>query len=533
MPALLQKAGGHDPAVATVFEALHCLRIAVTIFDPQERLVFCNEHYRHLFRSSPPVPAMIGRSYEELLRIALDNAEFAGAQAIADPGSLIEECLAQLRDGDFRPVDIRLSDGRTVEIRSRRTPAGGWIVLWADATEARNLRARLEDTVGLSVDAFALWDQADRLIMCNQNFAELNGGESPEALYGLSFLTVARMGLAKGSFAADTPEDLWLENRVAAHRSLAGAMTLKTKTGNAFLLRGRVTRDGGRVSVLTDVTDHIRIQHALKEQARALDHARFALADKESETERQATYLADLAARLDEAQAEADVAKSVVLRTMSHELKTPLNAILGFADLLRVRGAELDGERIAEYAGLIHDGGTNLLRLINQILDLTKLAAGRYEIHRKVLDAREPARAAIERYGEAAAGRGLALTADMPDEAAEVFADRAALAAIIGHLLDNAVKFTPAGGEVRVRVTREKAAVSIAVSDNGPGVARGDLARMLEPFEQAKRAGGEKHEGAGLGLPLARGLAELHGGTLTLDGDTDRGLTATVRLAAS
>ena len=135
------------------------------------------------------------------------------------------------------------------------------------------------------------------------------------------------------------------------------------------------------------MTDSRRVENALLEQTSALEHTRTALAQTMSETARQATYLADLTKKLDRAEAEADTTKNTLLRTMSHELKTPLNAIIGFSDLLNALAERASPEQIREYAGLIHQGGNNLLRLINQILDLTKLAAGRYELQRVAVDA--------------------------------------------------------------------------------------------------------------------------------------------------
>ena len=159
-------------------------------------------------------------------------------------------------------------------------------------------------------------------------------------------------------------------------------MTIRTRTGHAYLMRDRATPDGGRAVVFTDITDKHRTETALAEQVDALARTQSALDASRTQAEKQNSYLADLMKRLDQASAKADTAKTTLLRTMSHELKTPLNAILGFSDLMATLADKLSPDQIREYAGLVHQGGNNLLRMINQIMDLTKISAGRYDLYR-------------------------------------------------------------------------------------------------------------------------------------------------------
>ena len=262
--ALAPQAGGADsPDLAG---ALDTLRIAITIFDSSERLIFSNEHFNYLFRSMPPREELAGLSYEELIRLELMGGETA-------PGAEVEAHVAgrreQFHDGEYRPRDIRLADGRIVEIKVRRTPAGGWIVLWTDATHARHLNGRLESAIELSADAFAFFDFSDRLVMCNSGFAHLHGHEEPENLIGRTAPDIVEEAGRRGLFRIEGQLAEWLEQRSEAHNSPAGAMTLATATGTAFLVRERATPDG-RVTVFTDVTDSRRVENALVEQTRAL-----------------------------------------------------------------------------------------------------------------------------------------------------------------------------------------------------------------------------------------------------------------------
>jgi cell cycle sensor histidine kinase DivJ len=217
---------------------------------------------------------------------------------------------------------------------------------------------------------------------------------------------------------------------------------------------------------------------------------------------------------------------------MSHELKTPLNAILGFSDLMRSMADSLKPDQVREYAGLVHLGGTNLLKLLNQIMDLTKIAAGRYDLRTGAVDAGSLAWLGRERHVPRATEKSITLDADACPVGLMAQADEGVLAAMIDHLLDNAVAFTHPGGEIRLAVTRHGASIVLTVADNGPGVDPADLARIQQPFEHVAR-GHEHAKGAGLGLTMVKAFAELHGGALELASAHGQGFTATVTLPAA
>lgn len=525
--ALAPRAGGEDsPDLAG---ALDTLRIAITIFDAEERLVFCNEHFGYLFRSMPARDVLEGKRYEELVRLEIAGGETA---EIADIDAYIAKRRAQFHEGDYRPRDIAMADGRIVEIKARRTPHGGWIVLWTDATHARHLLGRLESAIELSADAFAFFDFDDKLVMCSTGFAHLHGYEDPESLVGRAAPDIVEEAGQRGLFRIEGMLAEWLEQRSEAHNSPAGAMTLVTATGTAYLVRDRTTPDG-RVTVFTDVTDSRRVESALVDQTRALERTRRALAQTKSEAKRQATYLADLTKKLDRAEAEADTTKNTLLRTMSHELKTPLNAIIGFSDLLLSLADRATAEQVREYAGLIHQGGNNLLRLLNQILDLTKLAAGRYELQAVPVDSGFALQTMAETYAARASAKSITIVTEDCPQGVLVLADENAFRSMLDHLVGNAVGFTQEGGTVRLSTTRAAGRIHVRISDNGPGVAPEDLPRILRPFEQIGRSTTDHTAGAGLGLTLVKAFAELHGGKLRVDSALGEGLTATLDLPAA
>jgi two-component system cell cycle sensor histidine kinase PleC len=520
----LNLAGRQAATAESLVESLHCLRVAVTVFDSAERLVFANDHFGYLFRSLPPRAELVGLSYEQLIRLEVAGGEIAAHEA-ADLSGFIARRRAQFRDGEYRPLDIALADGRIVEIKARRTQSGGWITLWTDVTAARHANTRLEDAVALTAEAFAFYDKNDRLAVCNDAYASFFGFADASGVIGRSFADLMNGAKTSPRIAHTEPPEEWLARRMEVHASPAGTMTIELSSGAAYLMRDRPTAEGGRVVVFTDVTDSRRVELAFAEQTRTL-------AETRSEAERQANYLSDLTRRFDEAAASADTAKTTLMRNMSHELKTPLNAIIGFSDLMLAMKGRLSEQQVQEYAALIHDGGRNLLRLINQILDLTKLSAGHYELHRGRIDASAALASVRMDYDARAADRNLALAVDAPP-AMVIDADDNAFSSILSHLIDNALTYTQKGGAVTLSAARQDGFVCVRVADNGPGVDADEIARILKPFEQGGRSIVDHAAGAGLGLTLVKALTEALGGTLTIESAPGHGFCATVALPAA
>ena len=234
-----------------------------------------------------------------------------------------------------------------------------------------------------------------------------------------------------------------------------------------------------------------------------------------------------------EAAAESNQAKSHFLATMSHELRTPLNAILGFSELMKQEAFGRIGDpRYREYAVDIHDSGSHLLSLINDVLDFSKAEAGHLELQEELLDVRELLAECRRLITPAARQAGVEIVLDLPRVAPAVLADRRRLKQIALNLLSNGLKFTPAGGRVSVRLAFTDAGVEIAFIDNGIGMTADQVAVALEAFGQVDNQLNRKHEGTGLGLPLCRHFAELHGGLLTVASTPGAGTAVTVRLPA-
>jgi two-component system cell cycle sensor histidine kinase PleC len=228
----------------------------------------------------------------------------------------------------------------------------------------------------------------------------------------------------------------------------------------------------------------------------------------------------------------ASTAKSEFLANMSHELRTPLNAILGFSEIIKDRTfGDSAMDRYAEYGNHIHFSGKHLLGLIGDILDLSKIEAGKRELDEADIDLAQVARDAFNFVEPQAARKNLTLTLEA-HASAIVCADERALRQIVANLLSNAVKFTPEAGSITLRIARDgQGGITLAVADTGIGIRPEDMKKVLESFGQARHDVTNTDErGTGLGLPIVKGLIELHGGTLTLRSAPGEGTTVTITL---
>ncbi len=230
---------------------------------------------------------------------------------------------------------------------------------------------------------------------------------------------------------------------------------------------------------------------------------------------------------------QANASKSAFLANMSHELRTPLNAILGFSEVIKdeVFGS-LNSERYVEYATLIHDSGEHLLGLINGILDVSKIEAGKYELALETIYLESLVPSCVQMVESAAEKRAISIHQKLDPDSLHLTADGRAIRQVILNLLSNAVKFTDPGGHVTVSSSRKNNWLTLSVSDTGCGIRPEDLDGMFRPFEQAAE-GKSANEGTGLGLTLVRSLTELHGGRARIESTLGEGTTVYVDLPLS
>lgn len=384
---------------------------------------------------------------------------------------------------------------------------------------------RLRDAVDAISEAFVLWDEDNRLVLCNSKFQSLHGLAADTAVPGTTYAGVMQNG--------QMPT---VRNEIVREPSQGvGARTFEAELADGRWLQvsERRTKDGGYVSVGTDITAMKRHEERLVESERRLLATIKDLKESRQALETQAQQLADLAERYLEQKAEAESAsrsKSEFLANMSHELRTPLNAIIGFAEMMEsgLFGC-LGSPKYGEYCRDIRGSGQYLLSVIDDILDMSRIEAGRMRLSKSVLSLEDAIERALKLVAEGARAKDLAVSAD-PAPNVTLLADGRAVQQILVNILQNAVKFTPEGGRVSIKSRAVGDRVHIYVADTGIGIPKTSLPKLARPFEQVENDLTRTYKGSGLGLSIARSLCELHGGSLRIRSQEGAGTIVLVQL---
>jgi signal transduction histidine kinase len=403
----------------------------------------------------------------------------AGPRRISETG---EPCFEA--DGSFAGYLIAVTDLTTDEERHRA---------------AATLHAMTLEAIEALKEGFALYDQEGRLAHANGRLAEraprLATALEPGSLYGA--LVAARAAAGEIDLDGASVAD-WIAARDA--RLAQGEVLVDERlVGDRVLAETELrTRAGGRVLLVADVTEARRDRAELENLAR------------------------NLAAARDAAEA-ANRAKSEFLATISHELRTPLNVVIGFSQLVADNADAVN----ADYAREILSSGRGLLGIINDLIELSNAEAGRLALVREPESPAELLDAVAEAHRAAAAARDVAIAVEADPALPRVDVDARRLRRALDHLIENAVRFSPAKGIVRLGATPQPdGALALWVADQGAGMAPADISRALERFGKVDASLGRHHDGAGIGLTLARALIALHGGTLELESALGSGTVA-------
>ncbi len=382
---------------------------------------------------------------------------------------------------------------------------------WATGTQ-------LADAMNQAGEGFALFDADDRLVMFNNVFKNTLPDVADRVVAGACFEEIARAALDAGTIRHDCASDEeWLAKRMNRHRNPTTSYIGETTDGRSLRITECRTADGGIVSIRSDVTQLKQIELDLKSRVAELE-------DAKSVQDVQSRQLGDLAVRLSEAKDVADAAsrtKSEFLANMSHELRTPLNAIMGFSEVIKNQMfGQVGVPQYVDYAGDIYASGAHLLEIINDILDLSKVEAGKLEVTEERLDLRAVAESVFQLVKGRADEGGVTLMHDIADELPRLYADKRKLKQMLLNLLSNAIKFTHQCGAVDLFAgVAEDGGIELRIRDTGIGIAADQIDHVLAPFGQVDSALAREHQGTGLGLPLVKALVELHGGHLTFDSE--------------
>jgi two-component system cell cycle sensor histidine kinase PleC len=369
-------------------------------------------------------------------------------------------------------------------------------------TQLYEAERRLRSAIESMLDGFALFDAEDRLILHNQRWLEFypHAREMP-GLIGSTFEQILRSyppGHIQDPDAQSDPEG-WIERRVQQHREATGEPIEQLHADGRWLrIYERHVPDGGIIGLWSDIT-------SLK--------------------------LAQLEARNAREMAEAHSrAKSAFLANMSHELRTPLNAIIGFSETMsRELLGPIGAPRYREYADDIHKSGVYLLDLINDILDLSRIEAGKRELVPERVDLGELIEEAMRMISPVAQRSRVTVKAT-PGASMAAVVDRRAVQQILLNLLSNAIKFSPEGASVQILLRRSEELAVITVIDQGPGIPADKIETLGRPFVQVDDVLSRRQPGSGLGLAITRALTELHGGTLLIESRLGHGTQVSVHL---
>ncbi|KGD85787.1 ATP-binding protein [Rhizobium sp. YS-1r] len=443
--------------------------------------------------------------------------------------------------GNARQVDqvfrMRHAAGHYVWMRARaqvvKTAAGRTHVIGIamDVTEQHRLAQRyaeadqrLADAIECTSEAFVLWDKNDRLVMCNTHFQQA---------YGLPD-SVLVPGTERASVNAAAARPV-IERRVADPDGSGLSRTTEVQLADERWLQinERRTRDGGLVSVGTDITLLKRHQERLRDSERRLMATIGDLSSSQKKLERQKAELsianANYQAEKERAEA-ANKAKSDFLANMSHELRTPLNAILGFSEIL-MNGmfGPLGSPKYSEYSKDIYDSGKHLLNVINDILDMSKIEAGHMRIQCEAVDLKSLIEESLRLTSISAQDKAIIIRQRLCDSL-DMAGDRRALKQVLLNLLSNAVKFTNEGGKVELRARRLGKGTVLTIADTGIGIPKESLSKIGQPFEQVQSQYAKSKGGSGLGLAISRSLISLHGGTMRIRSQVGRGTVVSLHI---
>jgi signal transduction histidine kinase len=364
--------------------------------------------------------------------------------------------------------------------------------LQRDELRLKRRNLLLQSTLENIGEGLSVFDSRGRLIAWNLRFCELL--DLPAELAASATLhDILTHQATRGDFGGDDPEKEVAERLDLFYRDVPTTKERVMPLGRTLQIRRRAMPNGAVISIYSDVTEN-----------------------KASE------------GRLIEARSQAEAAnraKGDFLANMSHELRTPLNAIIGFSEVI---SNELFGpianEKYLEYIKDIHSSSLHLLSIINDVLDMSKIEAGKVELAKEVVQIQNVISEVMRMVHERARSRDIELTAQLSDESVEIWADERSMKQIFLNLLSNAIKFSKEGGQIYVRVVADQPDIAVLeIEDQGIGMSEEEQERALQPFGQAKPVTTRNYGGTGLGLPITKGLVEAHGGTLTIDSRAEHG----------
>ncbi|MFD2206013.1 PAS domain-containing sensor histidine kinase [Kiloniella antarctica] len=460
---------------------------------------------------------MLGYSKERLLSLAPQDLLDKSKENCPSHETKISWCdigdTISLLHANGQSLFCRASAG-VIELKGERQ-----IILTLTPASQEAHQSRIKALLGLAVehmpDAMIIYNTDDRLIYFNKAYRRFFPYMPPfEELENKHYLDVVRISMADPGAITDPlcieDPEIYLAKRMERLHTPQEDPFVQ-KTANEWHLVHEMRIPGvGFVSLRREITAEKIYRDEMTEAAGAM-----ALSHKEA-----------IEARI--AAEQANRSKSEFLAMMSHELRTPLNAIIGFSSLMQEEiFGPVGNERYKEYPGMINESGNHLLEIINDILDLAKIEAGKMELDCQLLNANDTIKACARLVRGLAESRNVNIEVRVEDKDAQFCADARLTKQMVVNLLSNSCKFTPAGGRIILSFSHNENKKSvISVQDTGIGMNKADLELALLPFRQVGEVSTASEFGTGLGLPLVKSFIEMHGGTLEIESEPEKGTTA-------
>lgn len=391
------------------------------------------------------------------------------------------------------------------------------------AEQTRLADIRLRDAIETTSEAFVLWDNQNRLVMCNTKYQQLHKLQPQDV----------RAGTPYEEIAAKSHPDIVSTITLPSGTNQAEARTYEAALSSKRWLQisERRTKDGGFVSVGTDISEVKLNEQKLIENEKRQTALIRDLNKSRQKLETQAQQLVELAENYAYAKERAEAAssaKSEFLANISHELRTPLNAIIGFSEIMRTGVfGNLGSDKYLEYCNDIHDSGNFLLAVINDILQMSKIEAGRLTLNFEKIDIGDIVREAFRVMSVDVMDKNLRLEISGMENL-NFEADRRAMKQIMLNLLTNSVKFTPEGGLIEVQIKTGEYGAYLSIKDTGIGIPTDSIDKLGMPFEQVQNQFTKDHKGSGLGLAITKSLVNMHGGHMKITSTEGVGTTVTV-----
>lgn len=478
-----------------LYNAIEVMEDGFVLFDAEDRLVICNQKYKEIYFEIADI-LKPGATFKEIIAAAVESNQISIDSK--DQDNWLKDRLFEHLNPSA-PFDQKLSRGGWLRVIERKTADGGIIGLRIDVTkekEEQEERRKLFHAVDQSPNMVIITDEQGDIEYINPTVTEVCG-YSPDDIIGKN----PRI-LQSGETSNCVYDDLW--KSIKSGREWKGELKNRRKDGStfwAYAIISPVKDETGNITHFVSMHEDITQRKGIETR------------------ERQAKEQAETANR----------AKSELLANMSHELRTPLNAILGFSDAMKIEmHGPLGHEKYHEYLNDIHDSGRHLLAIINDILDVSAIEAGAISLHEEAVNLTELIEASIRIVHPRANASHVNISRRVEPNAEVLFADSRRIKQILLNLLSNAVKFTPSGGHINVSShVIGDGALALVVHDNGIGMDHEGIQKALSAFGQVDGGLDRIHEGAGLGLPLTKGLIEAHGGTLTIESEKNKGTQVT------